>query len=156
MDKSICKSCCKIYKLITEKGFCRKCDPERESESKLEVNLDNLERADMSKGAVEALSTRLKVVRSIPRKLNTLWSKAVTKALLAIANAKAEGEGRLATERFFKLKGTLVMPLRSGKSHRRHSIRALEKRLWMWIEGKDEEVWEVALQIEKRRSKKRF
>ena len=44
------------------------------------------------------------------------------------------------------------MPLRSGKSHRSHSTRALQKRLWSWIEGNYDDVWEAALKVEMQRN----
>ena len=155
MKKSICKSCRRVYKLITQKGLCRACDALEGPEEKLEKNLDPFERANLTNGASEALTTRLKIVNYIPRKLYTLWSKALTKALLALAKAKTEREGREATERYFKLKGTLVMPLRAGSRHRGHAVRSMEKRLWTWIEGKHDEVWEAAVNLENKRSKKK-
>ena len=83
--------------------------------------MDSVERGSLTKVAVNALHTRLKVVNNIPKKLWILWSKALAKALLALAESKTETEARIATERYFKLKGALVMPLRSGKSHRSHT-----------------------------------
>ena len=58
----------------------------------------------------------------------------------------------MATERYFKLKGALVMPLRSGRRHRGRSIGSLEKRLWSWIEGRHVEVWEATLKVERQRT----
>ena len=104
MGKTICKSCRRIYKLVSAKGFCRACNSEQEHGSKVDNDLDSVERASLTKEAINALHTRLKVVNNIPKKLWILWSKALKKALLALAESKTETEARIATERYFKLK----------------------------------------------------
>ena len=73
---------------------------------------------------------------------------------MAVTESKTEKESLLATERLFKLKSALVMPLRYGKRHRNHVSNSVEKRLWSWIEGNHEQVWKAALKIEESRAKK--
>ena len=75
MNKHICKSCSKIYKLVTETGLCKSCYSEKENDSSLEKNLDEKEREKVMHKVKMALTTRFKIIKTIPRKLNSLGLK---------------------------------------------------------------------------------
>ena len=92
--------------------------------------------------------------QTVPRKLLTLWSDLLTDVALGMADATKESEARIAMKRYFMLKAVLVQPIRGGGGRRNRNINLTEKLLFSFWKGREDEVWETAVEIEESRRKK--
>ena len=98
--------------------------------------------------------TKFTLRRAVPRKLRTLWSDLFTDIALSMADATKESEARKAL-RYLMLKAFLIIPVRGGGSRRNRNINLAEKLIESFYKGKQDEVWETAVEIERNRRKKR-
>ena len=72
--QSICKSCCRILKLVTKQGYCRSCESDRNANGKLD-DMTQIERANITAAAKEALNTSFKLLVLYPKNLGLYGQK---------------------------------------------------------------------------------
>ena len=119
--------------------------------------MKDLTRDQREKSILEITSiqkTSFLLRRTIPRKLYTLWSDLLTDIALGMADATKESEARRAM-RYLMLKAVLVQPVRGGGGRRNRNVNLTERLMFSFWKGKEEEVWQIALEIEGLRRKKK-
>ena len=140
----------------TAHGYCDKCDKKRPAASKLTMDLTITQREKSQLDLMSIQETKFALRPVVPRKLCTLWSDLLTDVALGMADATKESEVRKALRRYLMLKAVLVKPVRGGGGHRNRNINLTEKLMtWFW-QGREDEVWQTSLEIEKRRCAKRI
>ena len=73
---------------------------------------------------------------------------------LVMADASKESEDRRALKRYMMVKAVLIQPVRGGGNHRNRNVNMTERLMYSFYKGKEDEVWEIAMDIEDSRQKK--
>ena len=153
-DWKVCANCNKITKRCTAEGSCDKCDVKRPDAHKVVQDLTAGQREMSMVELISIQETKFVLRRAVPRKLRTLWSDIMTDIALKMSDATKESEARGALKRYLMLKAVLIKPLRGGGGRYNRNVNLAERLMTSFWKGKEEEVWETALEIEKGRQKK--
>ena len=155
LGRKICITCNRITLRCTAEGFCDKCDEKRPVASKIVMDLTESQRHKSTEELKAIQKTKLRLRRTITRKLCTLWSDIMTDIALGMADASKESEPRRALRRYLMVKAVLIQPMRGGGCRQNRNLNQTERLMHAFFEGKEEEVWQTAVEIEKTRQKKR-
>ena len=99
--------------------------------------------------------TNFRLRRVVPRKLYTLWSDLLTDIALGMADATKESEARKALKRYLMVKAVLVQPVRGGGARQNRNVNLTEKLMSSFWKGREDEVWQTAIEIEQARKEKK-
>ena len=119
------------------------------------MDLSRSRRDESTEELISIQKTKFRLRRTIPKKLCTLWSDLLTDIALGMADASKESEARKALRRYLMVKAVLVQPVRGGGCHQNRNLNQTERLMYAFWKGKEDEVWQTALKIERSRQKKR-
>ena len=94
--------------------MCDKCDEKRPPTSKITRNLSVGQKDKLRAELTSIQQTKFSLRKTVPRKLNTLWSDIMTDISLGMAGATNETEAWHALKRYTMLKAVLIRPIRGG------------------------------------------
>ena len=118
-------------------------------------NLTGNQRKDSTAEMISIQKTNFRLRRTVPRKLYTLWSDLLTDIALGMADATKESEARRALKRYLMVKAVLIQPVRGGGLRRNRNANLTEKLKVSFWRGREDEVWQTAVDIEQTRQRKR-